>query len=81
MKTAAYVYKCRLCGENFDQSYGSKKWAIMEVCNTLAGENNVSTLLESHCCKDGSIGIGDFIGVQFIKDVIRVKNETCKNKK
>lgn len=69
-------YKCRLCGETFSYistgQHIAKKTAIeMSINGHETSEAQVNSLNE-HFCKDGSIGMADFLGW-------KVKNDSSEN--
>lgn len=80
MKKCIYrvVYKCRLCGETDETStLGATQLKLLQLMNEVdttgdaylsptdgLGVHNVS----QHHCKDGSMGIADFIGFRFVEE-------------
>lgn len=69
-------YKCRLCGETFSpiftgQSIAMKTAVEMTINGHKTSEAQVNSLNE-HFCKDGSIGMADFLGW-------KVKNDSSEN--
>lgn len=61
------TYKCRLCGEVFYSAYtGNKDIASADICKTVYNcENSTpqgTTMNTVHFCKNGGIGVADFIG-------------------
>lgn len=70
---AEFTYKCRLCGNHFSACQ-SIKWEPGAVLFVIA--NALSEAVEpvkhrttlTHCCDDGSLGIGDLLGAKKIVD-------------
>lgn len=65
-------YKCRLCGETFSyistgRSIARKTAIEMTINGNKTSEASVNSLNE-HFCKDGSIGMADFLGWKLKKD-------------
>lgn len=73
MSKGEYIqtYKCRLCGEEFkDARTGSKQVADKDVFMTLFCLDAKRGAMQSsmfgiHYCKDGSVGVADFLGSRF----------------
>ena len=69
MSECRAIYKCRLCGEEFVSAItGSadiviKNMVIMTAeCDVKQKILNPVTKLSMHSCKDGSMGLADFLG-------------------
>ena len=63
------IYKCRLCGEEFvSAATGNEDIAIKNMvvitaeCDLGQRILNPITKLSMHSCKDGSMGLADFLG-------------------
>lgn len=62
------MYKCRLCGETFEDgatnSEGVATMTAIEISmnGVSRGRGNPLGEKETHCCPDGSIGYADFLG-------------------
>lgn len=57
------IYKCRLCGEEFERfsfKYIAEAQTYMSNMCVQYGGNNFP--YEHHFCKNGNIGFADFIG-------------------
>lgn len=69
------IYKCRLCGEEFKGSATTNiDIAIKNMLNVTFGyeikqwnEAPVSEIF-MHSCKDGSLGLADFLGFRKVDD-------------
>ena len=68
------IYKCRLCGEEFVRAItGSadiviKNMVIMTAeCDVKQKILNPVTKLSMHSCKDGSMGLADFLGFRKVE--------------
>ena len=68
------IYKCRLCGEEYvSASTTSENVAIKQMLHATIGykiEEWIGTPLEKnrmHSCKDGSMGVSDFLGLKKVK--------------
>ena len=62
-------YKCRRCGEIFPFHVTmNRKIAIKAICSCItrsAFKDGIQPgIYEIHSCKDGNIGVADFIGVR-----------------
>ena len=69
------IYKCRLCGEEFVSAVtGSADIAIKNMvlmtaeCDMKQKIFNPVTKLSMHSCKDGSMGLSDFLGFRKVED-------------
>ena len=69
------IYKCRLCGEEFVSAVtGNADIAIKYMVNMTVecdvGQKilNPVTKLLMHSCKDGSMGLADFLGFRKVED-------------
>lgn len=69
------IYKCRLCGEKFED--GTTGEAIAQAVNVaisvVGNTNHVKCVRNiykntTHYCKDGSFGFADFQGFKKIKE-------------
>ena len=68
------IYKCRLCGKEFCNSgTGDKDTAATATMYTVLESSGITPQFESpnaptqfgfHSCKDGSYGMGDFLGMR-----------------
>lgn len=60
-------YKCRLCGKEYYSCVTKNADLIRRIMTDLciygsSKELQSPTLIGTHCCDDGSIGVSDFIG-------------------
>lgn len=68
------IYRCRLCGEIFQNGTGTNnKKLANEVTFQLAimgksKECQAGGLLDTHTCKNGMLAIGDFVGWEVEED-------------
>lgn len=69
------IYKCRLCGEEFESAVTeSVDIAIKHILIVTAGYKTSEyigtpvTELSMHSCKDGSMGLADFLGFRKVGD-------------
>ena len=74
------IYKCRLCGEEFEGiSFDDKdEWlsfamdGFAQGCDSVEikrdGEKVFVSVNAEHGCKDGSMGLADFLGFQKVED-------------
>lgn len=69
------IYKCRLCGEEFEDGRGGDEIAYLSVCGLTIKENfNMKGSAigvhryNIHNCKDGSYGMADFCGFRKVGD-------------
>lgn len=79
------IYKCRLCGKEFCHSgTGDKDTAATATMYTVLESSgitpqfespNAPTQFEFHSCKDGSYGMGDFLGMSRSRKLRGWKNE------
>ena len=74
------IYKCRLCGEEFKAAVtGSADIAIKNMvimtaeCDAKQKILNPVTKLHMHSCRDGSMGLANFLGFR------KVGGLTCRN--
>ena len=66
------IYKCRLCGEQYEDAETGDNIAIMAVSAVTvkgswfpSGGSAIGIHLRNiHCCKDGSCGLSDFQGMK-----------------
>ena len=68
----AFLSKCRLCGEvdNSTRVGSNRTSAIVHAMDVVSGTHSDSqapTLIDAHVCKDGEIGVRDFIGMRETK--------------
>lgn len=75
MEKYAAIYKCRLCGEEFEYCYTGKSNAEITSIELALMESNqhinyAMTLNKyiTHYCKDESFGIAEFQGFRRIED-------------
>lgn len=80
MKKCVYraVYKCRLCGETDENSaLGATLMELDQLMDEIdtTGDAYLSPTngigvhkVSRHYCKDGSMGIADFIGFRFVEE-------------
>lgn len=80
MKKCVYhvVYKCRLCGETDETStLGATHLKLLQLMDEVytTGDAYLSPTdglgvhkVSQHHCKDGSMGIADFIGFRFVEE-------------
>lgn len=67
------MYKCRLCGEIFPCHVTmDRQIAIKGICSCISGidfkDGIKPNMHEIHACKDGNMGVADFIGVRREKE-------------
>ena len=71
------IYKCRLCGEEFEKEKVYYKRAIAAVLclGTFGNESFYDSTTDiyvyrviDHNCKDGSMGLADFLGFRKVED-------------
>lgn len=71
------IYKCRLCGEEFEKEKVDYKRAIAAVlCLGMFGNESFDDSTTDisvyrvidHNCKDGSMGLADFLGFRKVED-------------
>ena len=69
------TYKCRLCGEEFvSAATGNEDIAIKNMvvitaeCDLGQRILNPITKLSMHSCKDGSMGLADFLGFRKVEN-------------
>ena len=69
------IYKCRLCGGKFvSASTSSSDVAIENMLNVTVGYEikewigNPATETTMHSCKDGSMGLEDFLGFRKVEE-------------
>jgi hypothetical protein len=72
------VYKCRICGgETSGCCTDSESTAMREIwnlkVNALSEQSAHPHMIETHHCKDGSIGVADFQGFKKIKEADEIK--------
>lgn len=67
------VYKCRKCGEEFKPVKTHNFDIAIDDMNNLIGRINgerikyrplAPILYEQHCCRNGDLGVADFIGYE-----------------
>lgn len=63
------IYKCRLCGEEFESAVTTRENIAMKhmviVTTGYKSTENIGTPVTEtsmHSCKDGSMGLADFLG-------------------
>ena len=63
------IYKCRLCGEEFVSAITGSAYIVIKNMVIMTAECDVKqkilnpvTKLSMHSCKDGSMGLADFLG-------------------
>lgn len=69
MPTYQSIYKCRLCGEEFEKGEVETE-STMSVTSSLVINNSTGFVVKgkrlyrhaSHNCKNGSYGFADFLG-------------------
>ena len=74
------IYKCRLCGEEFDGMTFDEKdnLPFYAMANFVTGNDSfemgykkppsIIYKAEKHNCKDGSMGLADFLGCRKVGD-------------
>lgn len=69
------IYKCRLCGGEFVRAVtGNADIAIKNMvivtaeCDVKQKILNPVTKLSMHSCKDGSMGLADFLGFRKVEE-------------
>ena len=69
------IYKCRLCGEEFESgTTTSTDVVIKNMLNVTTGcgikqyIGNPVTETYMHSCKDGSMGLSDFLGFRKVEE-------------
>lgn len=80
MKKCVYhvVYKCRLCGKTDESStIGATRLKLLQMMHEVdtTGDAYLSPTdglgvhkVQTHFCKDGSMGLADFIGFRFDRE-------------
>ena len=63
------MYKCRLCGEIFPLHVtNDRQIAFKAICSCITDiefkEGIKPDLYDLHSCKDGNMGIADFLGIK-----------------
>lgn len=63
------MYKCRLCGEIYPHSVTMDRLiAFKAICSCISDaefkDGIKPDLYELHSCKDGNMGIADFLGIK-----------------
>ena len=79
------VYKCRLCGETDETStLGATRLKLLQLMYEVdtTGDAYLSPTdglgvhkVSQHRCKDGSMGIADFIGFRFVEEFHMEQNK------
>ncbi len=77
---ACYKHKCRRCGEIFGDIHSGGMWAMGFLLNCIRdgvhkGDGGQVSMIEVHCCEDGSLGVADLIGVDLTYRVASVEVE------
>ena len=69
------IYKCRLCGEEFVSAItGNADIAIKNMVRVTTGIKPLEFIgnpieeTSMHSCKDGSMGMADFLGFRKVED-------------
>ena len=69
------IYKCRLCGKEFvSAATGSADIAIKHMVRVTTGIKPLEFIgnpieeTSMHSCKDGSMGLADFLGFHKVED-------------
>ena len=69
------IYKCRLCGKEFvSAATGSADIAIKHMVRVTTGIKPLEFIgnpieeTSMHSCKDGSMGLADFLGFRKVED-------------
>ena len=73
------IYKCRLCGEEFEgMIFGERDSVSCAMALFTSGNDsyamrykeppNILYTKEEHYCKDGSMGLADFLGFRKVED-------------
>lgn len=69
------IYKCRLCGEEFESAVTTNadiaiKHMLIMTVEYKAPEYIGTPITETsmHSCKDGSMGLADFLGFRKVED-------------
>lgn len=71
-KTAKFMYKCRMCGEEFGNDETAEKNAFSILITSITGikiphlVGMIPRMLSFHSCSDGSVGVADLIGYKLI---------------
>ena len=70
MSESRFEYKCRRCGEIEASTCGGTKLVYNTMMSMVIGLPMPDTsggitpeMLDTHACKDGGMGISDFIGI------------------
>lgn len=76
------VYKCRLCGETDENcTLGATRLKLLQLMDEVdtTGDAYLSPTdgigvhkVSRHYCKDGSMGIADFVGFRFAEELQRM---------
>jgi hypothetical protein len=69
---AKFEYKCRRCGEIDASLATSAKRGLGVLVQSILGvhqEAMAPRLLDSHCCKDGGMGVTDLIGYRVVEEL------------
>lgn len=69
------IYKCRLCGKNFDDGTVNKQQLASNGTVAIAVNGNADNAMKEsalfrysvHCCDDGSFGFSDFQGFKKVE--------------
>ena len=69
------IYKCRLCGEEFESAVTTSADIAIKHMIIVTVQYNPSeyigtpiTEISMHSCKDGSMGLADFLGFRKVED-------------
>lgn len=79
MREYQAIYKCRLCGEEFEgMRFGENDSISCAMALFTSGNDsyamryrehpNILYLKEEHYCKDGSMGLADFLGFRKLEE-------------
>lgn len=74
MDESRFEYKCRRCGETESSTCGGVSLVynhMMSIVFNLPIEKNMGispNMLDTHACKDGGLGVSDFIGITKWRD-------------
>jgi len=66
------IYKCRLCGKEYEDCATGNKDIVLKIMIELSifGKTNElqsPTLISTHNCQDGSMGTSDFQGFKTMR--------------
>ena len=57
-----FVYKCRMCGKNYDDGAVDRKGVLQNLSNATSNSDGYPYLFSVHMCDEKKYGIGDLQG-------------------